>query len=70
MIRTDIMQATSSYLEQAYEKMFRYCCFEFRQMGKDAQTEVAPPLCEATRRLRQRPELLTYVPYHNSLTHR
>ena len=73
-IRTDIMQATSSYLEQAYEKMFRFCCFEFRQLGRDALTDVPPALCEAVRRLRERPELLTYVvpacPYSPALTPR
>lgn len=58
----DIMLTTSSLLEQAYEKMFRYCCFEFRQMGgRDAQLDVEPPMREATRRLRQRPELLAYA---------
>lgn len=55
------MSATSSYLEQAYEKMFRWCCFEFRQMGRDAQLEVSSSMREAVRRLRQRPELLAYV---------
>ncbi|KAI0929236.1 hypothetical protein AcW1_006229 [Taiwanofungus camphoratus] len=54
----DIMSATSSYLEQAYERIFRWCCFEFRQMGRDAQLEVSSSMREAVRRLRQRPELL------------
>jgi conserved oligomeric Golgi complex subunit 6 len=59
--RLDIMAMTSELLEQAYEKIFRYCCLEFRQFGKDAQLDVAPVTREAVRRLRQRPELLRYV---------
>ncbi|KZT09589.1 oligomeric complex COG6 [Laetiporus sulphureus 93-53] len=55
----DILSATSGYLEQAHQKIFRWCCFEFRQMGRDAQLEVSPSMCEAVRRLRHRPELLT-----------
>ncbi|TFY57091.1 hypothetical protein EVJ58_g7236 [Rhodofomes roseus] len=55
----DILSATSSYLEQAYQKIFRWCCFQFRQMGRDAQLEVGPSMREAVRRLRERPELLT-----------
>ncbi|KAH8107098.1 oligomeric complex COG6 [Cristinia sonorae] len=54
----DIMSATSSYLEQAYEKIFRWCSFEFRQMGRDAHLDVDPVMREAVRRLQQRPELL------------
>ncbi|TCD67043.1 Golgi transport complex subunit 6 [Steccherinum ochraceum] len=54
----DIMSATSSCLEQAYEKIFRWCSFEFRQMGRDAHLEVDPIMREAVRRLQQRPELL------------
>ncbi|OBZ65679.1 Conserved oligomeric Golgi complex subunit 6, partial [Grifola frondosa] len=57
----DILSSTSTYLEQAHDKIFRWCCFEFRQMGRDAQLEVSPPMREAVRRLRKRPELLTYV---------
>lgn len=59
--RVDILSATSSYLEQAYQKIFRWCCFEFRQMGRDATLEVEPSMREAVRRLRERPELVTYV---------
>ncbi|KAH9952062.1 oligomeric complex COG6 [Amylocystis lapponica] len=55
----EIMSATSASLEQAHEKIFRWCCFEFRQMGRDAQLEVNPRMREAVRRLRTRPELLT-----------
>ncbi|GBE81891.1 Conserved oligomeric Golgi complex subunit 6 [Sparassis crispa] len=55
----DIMAATATYLEQAHEKVFRWCCSEFRHMGRDAQLEVSPVMREAVRRLRQRPELLT-----------
>ena len=57
----DILSATATQLEQAYEKIFRHCSFEFRQMGRDASLDVDPSMREAVRRLRQRPELLTYV---------
>ena len=56
----DIMSSTSSNLEQAYEKIFRWCSFEFRQMGRDVQVEVSPTMREAVSRLRQRQELLRY----------
>ncbi|KAJ7919033.1 oligomeric complex COG6-domain-containing protein [Mycena leptocephala] len=55
----DIMASTSSHLEQGYEKIFRWCSYEFRQMGRDMQIEVGETLREAVRRLRKRPELLT-----------
>lgn len=58
----DIMASTSSNLEQAYEKIFRWCSFEFRQMGREVQVEVSPTMCEAITRLRQRQELLRYPP--------
>ncbi len=58
----DILSATAIQLEQAYDKIFRHCSFEFRQMGRDANLDVDPAMREAVRRLRQRPELLTYVP--------
>jgi hypothetical protein len=58
----DIMSSTSSNLEQAYEKIFRWCSFEFRQMGRDVQVEVSPTMREAVSRLRQRQELLRYLP--------
>ncbi|KAK7693935.1 hypothetical protein QCA50_003509 [Cerrena zonata] len=54
----DIMAATSNHLEQAYDKIFRYCSFEFRQMGRDAQTEVGHTMQQAVKRLQRRPELL------------
>ena len=57
----DILSATAAQLEAAYDKLFRHCAFEFRQMGRDASLDVPPTLVEAVRRLRQRPELLTYV---------
>ena len=59
----DIMSSTSSNLEQAYEKIFRWCSFEFRQMGREVQVEVSPTMHEAITRLRQRQELLRYYPY-------
>jgi hypothetical protein len=58
----DIMSSTSSNLEQAYEKIFRWCSFEFRQMGREVQVEVSPTMREAITRLRQRQELLRYSP--------
>ena len=57
----DIMASTSSHLEQGYEKILRWCSFEFRQIGRDLQIEVSPTMREAVRRLRLRPELLTCV---------
>ncbi|KAJ7356948.1 oligomeric complex COG6, partial [Mycena albidolilacea] len=54
----DIMASTSSHLEQGYEKIFRWCSYEFRQMGRDMQVEVEDTMREAIRRLRKRPELL------------
>lgn len=56
----DIMSLTSSSLEQAYEKIFRWCSFEFRQMSREVQVEVSPTMREAITRLRQRQELLRY----------
>ncbi|KAF8583843.1 oligomeric complex COG6 [Ramaria rubella] len=55
----DIMSLTSSLLDQAYQKIFRWCSFEFRQLGKDSQLEVGPVMKEAVRRLRQQPDLLS-----------
>ncbi|KAK7064568.1 E3 ubiquitin-protein ligase PEP5 [Favolaschia claudopus] len=54
----DIMALTSSHLEQGYEKIFRWCSYEFRQMGRDIHIEVEDTMREAIRRLRKRPELL------------
>lgn len=53
------MSLTSSLLEQAYQKIFRWCSFEFRQLGKDAQLEVGFVMKEAVRRLKRQPELLS-----------
>ncbi|KAG2052769.1 oligomeric complex COG6 [Suillus hirtellus] len=55
----DIMASTSSYLEQGYEKIYRWCSFQFRQMGRDAQLEVDSTMQQAIFRLSQRPELLS-----------
>ncbi|KIJ16652.1 hypothetical protein PAXINDRAFT_175933 [Paxillus involutus ATCC 200175] len=55
----DIMATTSSYLEQGYEKIYRWCTFEFRRIGRENQLEVSPVMVEAVRRLSQRPELLS-----------
>src|SRR6266550_7883246 len=57
----DIMAATSSHLEQGYEKIFRWCSNEFRQLSRDVQYEVNPTLSECIQRLRKRPELLRYA---------
>ena len=53
------MASTSSHLELGYEKIFRWCGYEFRQMRRDVQLEVSSTMREAIRRLRHRPELLT-----------
>jgi len=55
------MASTSSYLEQGYEKIYRWCSFEFRQMGRDVQLDVESTMQQAISRLSQRPELLSYV---------
>ncbi|KAH8813769.1 oligomeric Golgi complex subunit 6 [Flagelloscypha sp. PMI_526] len=55
----DIMEYTSSILEQAYTKIVRWSTNEFRTIGRDIQVEVSPTLIESIRRLRNRPELLT-----------
>ncbi|KAJ1024085.1 hypothetical protein NDA16_002924 [Ustilago loliicola] len=47
----DIMSSTSSDLEQAYQKLYKWCSFEFRQPVKEG-LEVSPSLREATRRLK------------------
>ncbi|KAH9901432.1 oligomeric complex COG6 [Cubamyces lactineus] len=64
----DILAATAAQLEQAYDKIFRWCCFEFRQMGKDASLDVSPTMREAVKRLRERPELLMEALTHLSQT--
>jgi hypothetical protein len=57
------MASTSSHLEQGYEKIFRWCSYEFRQIGRDMQIEVGKTMREAIRRLRKRPELLSCIPF-------
>lgn len=47
----DIMSSTSTDLEQAYQKLYKWCSFEFRQPVKEG-LEVSPSLREATRRLK------------------
>lgn len=54
----DIMALTSSLLEQAYQKIFRWCSFEFRQLGKDAQLDVGSVMKETVRQLKNQPDLL------------
>jgi hypothetical protein len=55
------MAVTSAHLEKACDKLLRWCSVEFRGMGRDASLEVPDELSEAVRRLRSRPELLSYV---------
>jgi hypothetical protein len=55
------MAVTSAHLEKACDKLLRWCSIEFRGMGRDASLEVPEELSEAVRRLRSRPELLSYV---------
>ncbi|TFK72867.1 oligomeric complex COG6 [Pluteus cervinus] len=57
----DIMASTSSYLEQGFEKISRWCTNEFRELGRETIIDVTPTLQEAIKRLRSRPELLTEV---------
>ncbi|CAE6537103.1 unnamed protein product [Rhizoctonia solani] len=54
----DIMSSTSDQLEEGFQKLHRWCLFEFRQLGRDAHVEVEPLMTEAVRRLRKRPALL------------
>ncbi|CEL55748.1 Conserved oligomeric Golgi complex subunit 6 OS=Cryptococcus neoformans var, neoformans serotype D (strain B-3501A) GN=COG6 PE=3 SV=1 [Rhizoctonia solani AG-1 IB] len=54
----DIMSSTSEQLEEGFQKLHRWCLFEFRQLGRDAHVEVEPLMTEAVRRLRKRPALL------------
>ena len=55
------MATTSTHLEAGYEKILRWCSFEFREMGKEVHVEVEPTMQEAIRRLRRRPELLRFA---------
>jgi len=53
------MAMTAHMLEQANTKIFRWCSFEFRQLGRDALLEVSPTMRHAVRRLRAQPALLS-----------
>ncbi|KAG8217988.1 oligomeric complex COG6 [Butyriboletus roseoflavus] len=55
----DIMATTSAYLEQGYDKTYRWLTFEFRRIGRESQLEVSSAMRGAIRRLSQRPELLS-----------
>ena len=55
------MAETSKHLEQGFEKVLRWLSYEFRHLGRDAQLEVNPTMVEVVRRLKKRPELLTWV---------
>lgn len=48
----DIMSSTAEDLDQAYQKLYKWCSFEFRQPVKEG-LEVSPSLREATRRLKE-----------------
>jgi len=50
---------TSDLLDQGFQKLTRWCSFEFRQLGRDTQLEVDNVLRETVRRLRLQPELLS-----------
>jgi hypothetical protein len=70
------MAATAAALEQAYEKLARYCSAQFRAMGlgrdRDAGAPDVPPvLREAVCRLGARPELLVcaFLPPLSSALH-
>jgi hypothetical protein len=52
------MASTAEQLEEAFQKLQRWCLFEFRQLGRDAHVEVEPIMTESVRRLRKRPALL------------
>ncbi|EST07420.2 Conserved oligomeric Golgi complex subunit 6 [Kalmanozyma brasiliensis GHG001] len=47
----DIMKSTADDLDQAYQKLYKWCSFEFRQPVKEG-LEVSPSLREATSRLK------------------
>lgn len=54
----DIMAATSEQLEIAYDKIFRWCQFEFRKYTRDASLEVSNTMREAVKRLMGRDQML------------
>lgn len=47
----EIMAATADQLEAAYDKIHRWCEFEFRKYTRDASLEVSPVMQEAVKRL-------------------
>ncbi|SPO31519.1 related to conserved oligomeric Golgi complex component 6 [Ustilago trichophora] len=47
----DIMSSTAQHLDHAYQKLYKWSCFEFRQPVKEG-LEVSPSLRQATRRLK------------------
>ena len=63
------MAVTSTHLDKASDKLFKWCRSEFRSMGRDASLEVPEELSEAVRRLRSRPELLAYAIFSALLSH-
>ncbi|GJJ08446.1 hypothetical protein Clacol_002664 [Clathrus columnatus] len=55
----DTMAVTSSLLDQAYQKIYRWCSFEFRQFGKDRQLEVDSLMKDSMKRLKHQPDLFS-----------
>ena len=47
----------SSQQDLAFDRIHRYCCFEFRKFTRDTQLEVSQVLREAVRRLRTQDSL-------------
>ena len=43
----DIMATTSPYLEQGYDKAYRWLMFEFRRIGRESQVEFSSIMREA-----------------------
>jgi hypothetical protein len=62
------MAATAAHLERGYDKMFRWCSYEFRLVGRDTQLEVGATMREVVRRLRARPELLRWVFFQSPIS--
>lgn len=54
----EIMAATADQLEAAYDKIHRWCEFEFRKYTRDASLEVSSIMQEAVRRLGDRERML------------
>lgn len=53
----DVMDSTAALLEAGFQKMSKWCSFEFRQPAREG-LEVSPQMREAVRRLSAREDLL------------